>query len=407
MPRRRTRSRYNRFDDSGGWGGFAPYVPVAARQAQAKQKLQSLRKSGKAVSPVEITGRKIATTFWGGAWCDNLERYSDYANRIPRGRTYVRNGSVIDLQIGAGQVDALVSGSRVYKVAVKVAPVQAPRWRTICGQCAGGIDSLVELLQGRFSTGVMEHLCRQGTGLFPAPAEIQFTCSCPDWASMCKHVAAVLYGIGARLDHGPELLFRLRQVNEQELIARAGADVPLSRKSPAAAKVLAEADLADVFGVELAPLVASRTAAVRKRAGVATQPRPAATPPPRASSVGASRVEPAAVAQRRPKRPAAEATAAKPTPTHPAPATPRPPRGRNPRVPPPIVAAASSPLAAAARPRIAAPRGRKPKTPQPIVAAAPTPQGQPMPGRKKMTATERKAISERMTRYWDARRRRG
>jgi uncharacterized Zn finger protein len=321
MPRRRTRSRYNRFDDSGGWGGFAPYVPVAARQAQAKQKLQSLRKSGKAVSPVEITGRKIATTFWGGAWCDNLERYSDYANRIPRGRTYVRNGSVIDLQIGAGQVDALVSGSRVYKVAVKVAPVQAPRWRTICGQCAGGIDSLVELLQGRFSTGVMEHLCRQGTGLFPAPAEIQFTCSCPDWASMCKHVAAVLYGIGARLDHGPELLFRLRQVNEQELIARAGADVPLSRKSPAAAKVLAEADLADVFGVELAP---------------PTLPRPAATPP-----------------------------------------------------------------------QSAAPRGGKTKSRQPVVTAAPSPEDKPAPARRKMIAAERKAISERMRRYWEARRRSG
>ena len=365
MPRRRTRSRYNRFDDSGGWGGFAPYVPVAARQAQAKQKLQSLRKSGKAVSPVEITGRKIATTFWGGAWCDNLERYSDYANRIPRGRTYVRNGSVIDLQIGAGQVDALVSGSRVYKVAVKVTPVPAPRWRTICGQCAGGIDSLVELLQGRFSTGVMEHLCRQGTGLFPTPAEIQFTCSCPDRASMCKHVAAVLYGIGARLDHGPDLLFRLRQVNEQDMIARVGADVPLSRKGPAAGKVLAETDLADVFGVELAPPVSSRTAAVRKRAGVATP-------------VGASRVEPAVVAQRRPKRPAAPAAAATPTPPDPA-ATP---------------------------PRSAAPRGGKTKSRQPIAAATLSPKIKPAPARKKMTAAQRKATSERMRRYWEERRQR-
>jgi uncharacterized Zn finger protein len=289
MARRRSRggfSRYDRLSDYGGWGGFAPYVPVAARRAQAKSKLQSLRQSGQTVSPVEITGRKIATTFWGGAWCDNLERYSDYANRIPRGRTYVRNGSVIDLQISAGRVDALVSGSEVYTVVVKVTPVPARRWRAICARCAGGIDSLVELLQGRFSKGVMEHLCQQGTGLFPTPAEITFTCSCPDWASMCKHVAAVLYGVGARLDHRPELLFRLRQVNEHELIASAGAQVPLTRKGPAAGKVLQDTDLADVFGVELAraPDAASpggRKPKVRRSSVTAAPPPKRKTAPPR------------------------------------------------------------------------------------------------------------------------------
>ena len=282
MARRRSRSgysRYDRFSDYGGWGGFAPYVPVAARRAQAKRKLQSLQKSGHAVSPVEITGRKIATTFWGGAWCDNLERYSDYSNRIPRGRTYVRNGSVIDLQVGAGRVDALVSGSSLYTVKVKVAPVLRSRWRAICARCAGGIDSLVELLQGRFSKGVMEHLCQQGTGLFPTPAEIEFTCSCPDWASMCKHVAAVLYGVGARLDHRPELLFRLRQVNEQELIATAGADVPLSRKGPAAGRVLEGTDLAGVFGVELAPATAPRKAPASKARRQPSAALPEAAPP--------------------------------------------------------------------------------------------------------------------------------
>ncbi len=247
-PRRRD-ARFDRYD---GWGDFAPYVSVATRQAQATRKLQSLRKSGRQVSPVEIAGRRIATTFWGGAWCDNLERYSDFANRLPRGRTYVRNGSVIDLQIGAGRVDALVSGSEVYTVVVKVVPVAAPRWRAICKRCAGGIDSLVELLQGRFSKAVMEHLCAQATGLFPTSSEIEFRCSCPDRASMCKHVAAVLYGVGARLDLRPELLFRLRQVDEQQLIASAGADTALSRKGPAAGKVLEGADLAEVFGVELA-----------------------------------------------------------------------------------------------------------------------------------------------------------
>jgi uncharacterized Zn finger protein len=255
-PRRRTRTRFSRYDDYdgyGGWGGFAPYVSVAARKAQAARQVLRLKKSGHTVAPVAIAGRKIATTFWGTSWCDNLERYSDYANRIPRGRTYVRNGSVIDLQIEAGRVAALVSGSSIYHVSVNVAPVPARQWRDIRARCAGGIDSLVELLQGRFSKGVMAHLCQQGTGLFPTPSEIEFDCSCPDGAYMCKHIAAVLYGVGARLDHQPELLFRLRKVSEEELVATAAADVPLSRKAPAAGKILEDRELADVFGVEFAP----------------------------------------------------------------------------------------------------------------------------------------------------------
>jgi len=232
--------------------GWRPYVPVAARRLQAAREMAKLRKKGHPVSPVVIQGRTIARTFWGKAWCDNLERYSDYANRLPRGRTYVRNGSVLDLRIDSGEVKALVSGSRIYKVAVKVSPVPRPRWRSISRDCAGAIDSLVELLQGRFSKGVMERICRQRTGLFPSPDEITLACSCPDWASMCKHLAAVLYGVGARLDEKPELLFRLRDVDEKELIATVGKRLPLARKGPAAAKVLDAGDLSALFGLEMA-----------------------------------------------------------------------------------------------------------------------------------------------------------
>ena len=103
--------------------GFRPYVSVAARRAQAARELAKLQKKGRKISPVAIEGRKIARTFWGEAWCDNLERYSDYANRLPRGRTYVRNGSVVDLQVGPGRVTALVSGSTMYDVKVTVGPV--------------------------------------------------------------------------------------------------------------------------------------------------------------------------------------------------------------------------------------------------------------------------------------------
>jgi uncharacterized Zn finger protein len=214
--------------------------------------MEKLKKKGHPVSPIVIEGRTIAKTFWGKAWCENLERYSDYENRLPRGRAYVRNGSVVDLQIGGGEVKALVSGSEIYKVAVKVTPVSKVRWQSICSDCGGAIDSLVELLQGRFSKGVMERICQKGIGLFPSPDEIQLSCSCPDWASMCKHVAAVLYGIGARLDQQPELIFKLHKVDEKELIAKAGQGLPLVRKAPGMEKTLSSEDLSSIFGLEMA-----------------------------------------------------------------------------------------------------------------------------------------------------------
>lgn len=235
-------------DDTWGW---RPYVSVKERRRQAARKMERLRKNGHCVSPVTIEGRTIVKTFWGRAWCDNLERYSDFANRLPRGRTYVRNGSVLDLQIAPGKIRALVSGSEIYTVAITVAPVTKVRWRSLCHDCAGAIDSLVELLQGRFSKGVMERICRQKTGLFPSPNEIKLSCSCPDWAEMCKHVAAVLYGIGARLDKQPELLFRLHEVDEKELIAKAGDALPLAKKGPAAAKILGGEDLSELFGLDM------------------------------------------------------------------------------------------------------------------------------------------------------------
>ncbi len=234
--------------DSYGW---RPYVSVAERRRRAEREMQGLKKKGHPVSPVVIEGRTIARTFWGKAWCDNLERYSDFSNRLARGRAYVRNSSVVNLQIAPGEVSAMVSGSDMYKVAVKVSAVPKARWTSICTDCAGAIDSLVELLQGRLSKGVMERIGQQKTGLFPAPAEIQFTCSCPDWASMCKHVAAVFYGIGARLDNQPELLFKLRKVDELDLIAKAGKGLPLSKKGPAAEKVLAADGLSELFGLEM------------------------------------------------------------------------------------------------------------------------------------------------------------
>jgi uncharacterized Zn finger protein len=227
------------------------YVSVAERRVQAERQAAKLRKKGSVLAPVVVEGRKIASTFWGKAWCDNLESYRDYENRLERGRSYARNGLVIDLQIAPHMVMALVCGSSLYTVKITIAEVPKAQWKSICADCAGGIDSLVELLQGRFSKGVMERICRHGTGLFPKPLDIKFSCSCLDHASMCKHVAGALYGVGARLDARPELLFRLRAVNENDLVANIGDVLPMSKQGPDASKVLEADDVAALFGLDM------------------------------------------------------------------------------------------------------------------------------------------------------------
>ncbi len=230
--------------------GYRDYVSVAERRVRATKEIARLKKQGRAVAPVLIEGRKIAKLFWGKAWCDNLERYSDFANRLPRGRSYVCNGLVVDLVISRGEVEALVSGSETYEVKIKIAVAAPARWRAICADCSGSVGSIVELLQGKLSNRVMERVCRAGDGLFPAPSEIKMSCSCPDWAGMCKHVSAALYGVGARLDADPDVLFTLRGVDRAELVS-AGTDLSLTQSAAGSARVLVGGDLAALFGVEI------------------------------------------------------------------------------------------------------------------------------------------------------------
>jgi uncharacterized Zn finger protein len=235
------------------WYSFRPYVSVAERRRKAQVAVKKMAaKTGRAASPVSLTGRTIAATFWGKAWCDNLESYSDYSNRLPRGRSYVRNGSVVDLQITSGKVEARVQGSQLYKIAIGFTALPPKRWKEFKGRCAGKITNLLDLLQGRLSKETLAEITARGTGLFPAPGEIHLDCSCPDWADMCKHVAAVLYGVGARLDEKPELFFTLRGVDMGELLtaASASATAPMAG-APGSGPALAGSDLAEIFGVEI------------------------------------------------------------------------------------------------------------------------------------------------------------
>jgi len=241
----------------GGWTRWGRYVPVADRMRNGARHAARLAKQGHTPRPVVPSGRgrTLATTFWGRAWCDNLTAYAALSNRLERGRSYLRNGLVIDLGIKPGSVTALVSGSEVYEVRVRIKPMPPRRWKAVVKACAGKIDSVVELLAGRFDASVMAHVCRQKTGLFPAPAEITYECTCPDgfgggW--LCKHVAATLYGVGVRLDEDPELLFRLRRVAHADLLARASAGLVAAGPPRRGARRGIAADrLSAVFGIDL------------------------------------------------------------------------------------------------------------------------------------------------------------
>ena len=280
------------------WRMFARKPSVGEQKARALRAGQKLSKKagqeGRALSPVRLAGRAIASSFWGKAWCANLEAYRDYEYRLPRGRSYLRSGAVLDLTIEPGRIAAVVAGSRPhpYEVEVTIQALETTRWSELKRQCAGEIGSLIELLEGRLSERVMRQVTDRTQGLFPKPGDIQMSCSCPDWATMCKHVAAVLYGVGARLDTQPQLLFTLRNLDHAELIAAAvdgeGARGKTQRKT------IAEADLAGVFGIELAepprPARKSRSAAAvkspaRRQAAV----KPTARTRPAPSKIGRSR----------------------------------------------------------------------------------------------------------------------
>jgi uncharacterized Zn finger protein/DNA-binding XRE family transcriptional regulator len=233
------------------YNDWPAYVPVAQRRAKAQKQLEKMRKKGLKVQPVLLSGRKIAASFWGKGWCDHMESFGDYANRLPRGRSYVRNGSVCHLEIRGGHIKAIVSGSSLYNVSITIAPLVNKKWDAVRSACTGRIGSLIDLLRGRLDRGVMEVVAHRKDGLFPLPGEMKFDCDCPDWAGMCKHVAAVLYGVGSRLDHSPEMLFILRGVNHEELVDVSAA-VTDATKAGTSRRRIAAAGIADVFGIDMA-----------------------------------------------------------------------------------------------------------------------------------------------------------
>lgn len=243
--------------------GYGNYVPAAVKKARLEKKLERMKKKNADLAPIQVSGRKLANTWWGVAWNTNLERYADYENRIGRGKTYLRSGAVLDLRIESGKIHGLVQGSRAkpYQVDIIIGSLRPEAWARVSASCRGSIQSMKDLIEGKFPQALSELFTEKGTGLFPSPREIGFGCSCPDYAGMCKHVAAVLYGVGVRLDEDPTLFFKLRQVDVSDLIIETltqATDALLEKSVTRSKRILADDDLGDLFGVDFQDVVAAK-----------------------------------------------------------------------------------------------------------------------------------------------------
>jgi uncharacterized Zn finger protein len=235
-----------------GYWDFQPYVTVAEKKRRAEKAAQRLVKNGRKLEPVQPDGRKVAKTFWGMAWCKHIEGMSDYASRLPRGRSYLTNGMVVHLSIQKGVIEALVSGSELYQIQIKIKAISAAQWEAVKAKCTGQIESVVDLLKGKLAKAVMEHVTSAEEGMFPRVIDVAHDCSCPDSAWLCKHLAAVFYGIGTRLDSDPGLLFKLRGVDADELVCHAVGAQAAPGGAQAGEQGIAEDALAEIFGVEMA-----------------------------------------------------------------------------------------------------------------------------------------------------------
>ena len=233
---------------------YPEYVSVAEKKEKAKKQIEKMKKKNPNLAPVVIEGKNIANTWWGKAWNKNLENYADYSNRISRGRSYVRNGAVLDLKIETSVVRALVQGSgkKPYEIEIKIASLSNEKWDSILNLCNHKIDNLAELVEGKFPKELEEIFTLKGKGLFPTDKEIKFSCSCYDWADMCKHVTAVLYGIGARFDEDPTLFFKLRNIDFEVLLKKTieqKMQSLLENSDKKSKRVLDDKDVFGLFGV--------------------------------------------------------------------------------------------------------------------------------------------------------------
>lgn len=224
-------------------------------KSKVDETTKKAKKKGTVLEPVIIEGKDIVNSWWGKAWCENLERYADYQSRLPRGKRYVKSGTVVDLKIEKGKVSAKVQGTRKtpYKVEIRISPLKEEKTQALIQQCTKKIENLEQLVNGTFPEELKELFISE-QGLFPTPREISFSCSCPDWALLCKHVAAVLYGIGNRFDQNPLLFFELRGIDVNRFIditIENRIETMLENVDKPSKRIIEKQDYAELFGLDL------------------------------------------------------------------------------------------------------------------------------------------------------------
>lgn len=232
--------------------GYHTYIPVGVRVKKTQRLIEKLKQKDPSISPIVIEGKKIAKTFWGISWNKNLESYADFHNRIARGSAYLKNGMVVDLKILEGRVKSLVNGTDLYEVQIDINKLSNESWNNITKNCSHKIENIERLASGVFPEELKEIFLKKGDGLFPSPKEIKMSCTCPDWAVMCKHVAATLYGVGAKLDADPLIFFKLRGVDFSELLTKSieeKMESMLKNSNKKTNRIIENKDISELFGI--------------------------------------------------------------------------------------------------------------------------------------------------------------
>lgn len=185
--------------------------------------------------------RPFGLTWWGKAWVDALEHRARLdPNRLGRGRSYARRGSVLDLRVDPGVVSATVQGSRVtpYEVTVRIRAFSGDEWDAVLDVVSAQIGRVAALLDGELPPEVVDDAQAAGLELLPDAGEVKTACNCPDFAVPCKHSAAVCFLIADALDEDPFVLLLLRGRRRDELMSAlrsrrsAGGDVPAVKARP-------------------------------------------------------------------------------------------------------------------------------------------------------------------------------
>lgn len=231
---------------------FRPYTTVAELKEKAERTAARL-KTAEPVLPHPHT-RKICLTWWGEAWCKNLESYADYDYRLGRGRSYFRANTVVDLKIRGNVVKAKVQGTskNPYQITITFDSPKPEDIQAITEKLSNRITDIEDLLKGNFPEDLKELFTQKKPGLFPSPNEIHFDCTCFDWADMCKHVAAVMYAIGVKIDDNPGFLFELRGVDMDKFIKAVIKDKVeemLKNVDKKSKRIIKNADVSAIFGL--------------------------------------------------------------------------------------------------------------------------------------------------------------